>query len=391
MRALISGAGIAGPTLAYWLLEHGFEPVLVERAPKLRTGGYVIDFWGAGYDIAERMGLVPEISDLGYRIKEVRIVDNDGKRVSGFDAEVFGRMTDGRYTSLPRGDLAAAIYRKIEGKVETLFGDSITAVEDTGSAARVSFEHEKQREFDVVIGADGLHSNVRTRVFGEQSRFEKYLGYKVAAFAVPGYEPRDELIYMMFTEVGQQIGRFAMRDGSTMFLFVFRDEDAGGDVHDLAAQKATLRARFGESGWECRKILDELDRIDALYFDRVSQIRMDRWTEGRVALLGDAAACASLLAGQGSALAMIEAYVLAGELKVAGGDHVKAFAKYEERLRPFLEMKQKAAVQFASSFAPSSSLGLFVRNQVMKVLAVPFIADLAIGRGLRDEIELPTY
>ena len=225
MRVLISGAGIAGPTLAYWLGHYGFEPTLLESAPALRTGGYVIDFWGAGFDIADRMGLLPEIRRKGYMVREVIVVNERGKRVSGFSVEVFSRITEGRYISLPRGDLAAAIFAKIDGRVETIFGDSVHVIEQTETSVRVSFQSGAARDFDLVVGADGLHSRVRELIFGPESLFEKYLGYKVAAFEVPGYRPRDELTYVMYTEVGGQAGRFTMRGDRTMFLFIFADED----------------------------------------------------------------------------------------------------------------------------------------------------------------------
>ena len=206
MRVLISGAGIAGPTLAYWLGHYGFEPTLLESAPALRTGGYVIDFWGVGFDIADRMGLLPEIRRKGYLVREVIVVNERGKRVSGFSVDVFSRITEGRYISLPRGDLAAAIFAKIDGRVETIFGDSVHVIEQTETSVRVSFQSGAARDFDLVVGADGLHSRVRELVFGPESRFEKYLGYKVAAFETPGYRPRDELTYVMYTEVWRPRG-----------------------------------------------------------------------------------------------------------------------------------------------------------------------------------------
>jgi len=406
MRVLISGAGIAGPTLAYWLAQYGFEPTLLESAPALRTGGYVIDFWGAGFDVADRMGLLPEIRRKGYMVREVVAVNERGKRVSGFSVEVFSRITGGRYTSLPRGDLAAAIFASIDGRVETIFGDSVRAIAQTEKAVRVSFQSGTARDFDLVVGADGLHSRVRELVFGPESQFEKYLGYKVAAFEVPGYRPRDELVYVMYTEVGGQVSRFTMRGDRTMFLFIFADEDRAVPA-DVQAQKARLRDRFGKSGWECPQILDALDSAGDLYFDRVSQIRMDRpgridrtdridprqgpWTRGRVTLAGDAAFCVSLLAGQGSALAMVAAYILAGELHRANGDYPKAFARYQDAMGPFVLAKQEAALGFAGAFAPKSKAGLFLRDQVFKLLAFDWVANIVAKRGLLDNIALPDY
>ena len=134
-----------------------------------------------------------------------------------------------------------------------------------------------------------------------------------------------------------------------------------------------------------------MDTCESIYFDRVSQIHLDSWSAGRCALIGDAAACPSLLAGQGSALAMLAAYVLAGELQRAKGDHGAAFAAYEQRLRPFMEAKQKAAAKFASTFAPRTELGIFCRNLVTRAMRLPFVAELAVGRSLRDDLELPDY
>jgi 2-polyprenyl-6-methoxyphenol hydroxylase-like FAD-dependent oxidoreductase len=182
-----------------------------------------------------------------------------------------------------------------------------------------------------------------------------------------------------------------MRGDRTMFILVFTDENPEIPAH-LNEQKALVREKFSDNGWEeCPSILRELDATNSLYLDRVSQIHMDHWTLGRVALVGDAAFCASLLAGQGSALAMVAAYILAGELKRSNGRHEEAFARYQRRLAKFIARKQKGAVRLAPFFAPPSRFGMFMRNQVMKLMAIPFITDLAVGRELRDEIELPEY
>lgn len=397
MRVLISGAGIAGPTLAYWLLRHGFTPTLIESAPQLRTGGYLIDFWGLGFDIAEKMGLRPELLAKGYHVEELKLVNRAGERVGGFSASILSTLTGGRYISLPRGELAASIYRSIEHDAETLFGDRIATISDGPESVRVTFEHAAPRDFELVIGADGLHSNVRRLIFGEQARFEKYMGYGVAAFEIPGYRPRDELSYVSYSLPGRQIARFAMRDDRTLVLLIFaedvysrRDEARSWPVED-SAQRRMLHSHFDDAGWECPQIMEAMDRCSSLYVDRVSQIRMDSWSAGRVALVGDAAACPSLLAGQGSALAMIAAYVLAGELRRAQGAHAAAFAAYESRLRRFIQAKQESAKQFASTFAPRTALGIAVRNLATRAMNISVVAQLAIGPSLRDDLTVPNY
>jgi 2-polyprenyl-6-methoxyphenol hydroxylase-like FAD-dependent oxidoreductase len=395
MRVLISGAGIAGLTLAYWLYHYGHEPTLVEKAPSLRTGGYIIDFWGLGFDIADRMGLLPEIREKGYMVREVKIVDRAGRRIAGFPAAAVSRIAKGRYVSVARGDLATSIFGALNGKVEAIFNDSATRIDQDASGVRVVFGSGAARDFDLVIGADGLHSRVRELVLGPESKFEKYLGYKVAAFEALGYRPRDELDYVMYTQVGQQVSRFAMRGDRTMFLFIFADPEANGIIGDVQSEKAFLRRRFGNSGWECPKILDALDAAGTLYFDRVSQVWMGdepgSWTRGRVTLVGDAAFCVSLLAGQGSALAMVAAYILAGELHVAGSDYATAFTRYQERFAAFVRKKQKGALRFAGTFAPKSRFSMFLRNQIMNVLKVPLVAEIVAGRDLADKLTVPEY
>lgn len=394
MKVLISGAGIAGPTLAYWLAHYGFEPTLIEIAPRLRTGGYVIDFWGAGYDIAERMGLLPRILANGYKIREMRVVGRDGERVAGFPVDAFFDLTRGRYITIARSELAASIFSEIEGRVEIIFSDTVERIEQSEHGVQVTLRSGNIRDFDLLVGADGLHSRIRDLVFGAEKEFEKYLGFKVAAFQVEGYCPRDELVYLLYTEVGQQVGRFTMHDNRTLFLFTFADDNP--ELPDtVAAQKALLRDRFRNSGWECPRILDALDTSNDFYFDRVSQIRMDQsqglWTNGRVTLLGDAAFCVSLLAGQGSALAMVSAYILAGELHRCGGDYAEAFRRYQNLFAPFVRDKQIAALRFAGSFAPRSRFALFLRNQIFNLMAHPWIGKPTIGKSLSDKIALPNY
>ena len=392
MRIAISGAGVAGPTLAYWLLRAGHEVTLIESAPSLRTGGYMIDFWGVGYDVAERMGLVQDIRDAGYDLQDLRYLDRDGLLAGRISANTIRRELGDRFTSLPRGDLALLIFQSLGNDVETLFGTSIAAIDDSRGRVRLAFTDGAERTFDLLIGADGLHSNVRRLVFGSAYRFEHHIGYYVAAFTARGYRPRDELAYVSYGAPGRQISRFALSHDRTMFLFVFAAERLQGSEPDgLAQRKKTLCDVFAHTEWEWPRIRLLLEASKEVYFDRVSQVQMGTWSRGRVALVGDAAACISLTGGEGTGLAMTEAYVMAGELARHDGNHAIAFAGYERRLRPFVQRKQRAARGFAASFTPRTAMGVWLRNKATWLMAIPGVPDLLIGAQMRDDFELPEY
>ncbi|MGD9545413.1 MAG: FAD-binding domain [Methylocystis sp.] len=389
MRIAISGAGIAGATLAYWLLRAGHEPLMIERAPALRTGGYLMDFWGVGYAVAERMGVLPAVRQAGYQVGEVRFLADDGRKVGGFAVDALRDLIGGRMTSVARGDLAAAIYRSIDGRVETIFGEEICAIHEHGDGVQIVLESGEKRDVDIVVGADGLHSRVRKLIFGSEDRFEKDLGYRFAVFEAAGYETRDENVYVIHAAASRQIARFALRDGRTLFLLVFRRELLdGAEPIGPAETRALLKTIFGDAGWESRRILAAMESADDLYYDRVSQIRMPCWHCGRVALIGDAGMAVSFLAGEGAGLAMTEAYVLAGEISRASGDYAKAFAAYDARLRPFIEGKQQTAANFASTFVPQTEFGIWLRNQATKLMALPGAANLMLGKSLSDDFAL---
>jgi 2-polyprenyl-6-methoxyphenol hydroxylase-like FAD-dependent oxidoreductase len=392
MKVAIMGAGLAGPTLAWWLNRTGHTVTLVEAAPVPRTGGYVVDFWGVGYTIAERMGLLPAILDAGYAVQEVRVVGADGRRVAGFPGDTLRRAVAGRVTSVPRDDLARILLDSVRDDVEVVFGDVATALEADGDQVRLGFRHGPARTFDLVAGADGLHSGVRRLAFGPEDAFEAFLGYHVAAFQAQGYRPRDELAYVTYARPGRQVARFAMADDRTLFLFVYQTPAPGGtEPQDADRRKAAVRAVFGADGWETPQILQAMDAAPDIYLDRMSQIRMPAWTKGRVALLGDAASCPSLLAGEGSGLAMTQAYVLAGELAAAGGDPAVALPRYEARLRGFVAGKQESARKFAGYFAPKTAGGLWLRNAMMNLMNVPGVGEAFLRRDLVDDFDLPDY
>jgi 2-polyprenyl-6-methoxyphenol hydroxylase-like FAD-dependent oxidoreductase len=394
MKIAISGAGVAGPSLAYWLHRTGHDPTLIELAPEFRTGGYLIDFWGVGYRVAQLMGIEHTIRDLGYQVQSLQSVGSDGQVRSSLGVGAFRRAAGGKLTSLPRGDLAATIYDTVKDDVETIFGQGITAIDEHPDGVCLSFANAKSRDFDLVIGADGLHSNVRRLVYGPsiaaESDSEHFLGCIVAACVVEGYRPRDELVYKTHSEPGRSVARFSLRGDRTMFLFIFRSKQAAVP-DEPAARKDLLRQVYDKTGWECPQILAALDDADDLYFDVMSQIHLQNWSRGRTALVGDAAACVSLLAGEGTGLAMCEAYVLAGELLCAQGDYRQAFEAYEARLRRFVEGKQAAATKLLPVFATRTRPGIWFRDLVMGTMNFRPLAELVLARGLRDDFELPDY
>lgn len=389
---LISGAGIAGTTLAFWLSRFGFTPTLVERASALRTGGYLMDFWGVGFDVAERMRLVPGLRRAGYDVREVKIVNARGRRIGGFRTDRVSRVLRHRYLSLLRGDLVAQIYGAVESRVATVFDDSIRSLSEDGAGVNVEFDRAGAQRFDFVVGADGLHSRVRRLIFGSGAGRETYLGYCAASFTADRYPHPAENAYVAYCTPGLQVARFTLRDGRTVFFLIFAMDTAPTlDRHDIDGQKKVLRHIFGDAGWECAEILKALDRSGELYFDAVSQVRLGQWHRGRVALIGDAAFCPSLLAGQGSSFAMMSAYLLAGELMRARGDFRTAYPAYQNRFKPFIDRKQRLAARFARQFAPKTWRGLIVRNALSGLLDIPGIGDLMVKHMFADRFELPEY
>ena len=391
MRVIINGAGIAGTALACWLGRRGHDVLLVERAPRLRTGGFVVNLWGVGYDALERMGLLQELLARQHHSGELRMVDRDGRTRGGYPSSVLLKLANGRMATLARADIAATLYTALDGRVETVFGDSIATIDDDGDRVTVGFERSPAREADLVIGADGLHSRVRQLVFGPDSRFEYPMGCHVASFELAHYPHRDGDAYVAHTAPGRYVARFPLRDGRTLFFVLLRDEHLGGHapVHQ-AGRKAALVHALADIGWESAAILSALDQVDDLYFDSISQIRMPAWTQGRVALIGDAAACPSLIAGEGAGFALAQAYVLAGELH-RQGDIPTAMRHYEARLKTVVARKQKHAESLVASFVPRTAWGVRLRDYATLLMRLPVFPNLLMGRYFHDELVLPDY
>lgn len=389
---LISGAGVAGPALAYWLLRAGLTPVLVESAPAPRTGGYMIDFWGPGFEVAERMGLAARLREIGDRVRELRLVDARGRAQARLSVQAFAGALGERYVSLLRGSLSAELLACVRDRAEMRFGDEVTALAEAGDAVEVTFRRGAPQRFGLVIGADGLHSNVRRLAFGQRPDDEAPLGCYVAAFTSHSYPHRDELVYISRTLPGRQIARYALRDGRTaIFMFLRAALAEGRRLDEPERQRAFLIELFGDMGWESRDVVRALARADDLYFDTVAQVSIPAWSKGRVALTGDAAWCPSLLAGEGASMAMAGALVLAGELAAAGGNHRDAFERYEARLRRFVERKQHGALRMAAWFAPRTAFGLFVRNQLTRLAGFPGLTGLIAGPMMNEDLVLPRY
>jgi 2-polyprenyl-6-methoxyphenol hydroxylase-like FAD-dependent oxidoreductase len=391
-QILISGGGIAGLTLAYWLLRAGMTPVIVEKSPHLRTGGYMIDFWGLGYDVCARMGLRERLLEIGYDISELRLVDAKGHRKTALRTDSIRKALGGRYVSLLRGELVLELQRALAGNVEILFGDCVKTLTHVDTGIVVEFERAPARPFRAVVGADGVHSNIRRLVFGADPLYECPLGYHVAAFIVENYPHRDECVYVSRTLPGRQVVRCTLRDGRCVFFIVMAAELAeGGALESPAEQKSSIRDVITAMQWEAPEIAAALEKSAGLYVDRVSQIRMPGWSRGRIVLVGDAAYCPSFLAGEGASFGMAGAYILAGELAASRGNIESAFLLYEQRLKPFLDRKQRAALRLGSWFAPRTRPGLLIRNVLTRLAATAALSSFILRPMVSDMLVLPDY
>lgn len=388
---LISGAGIAGTSLAYWLKKFGFNPTIVEVAPKLREGGYAIDFMGAGYDVAEKMGIVSSLEKVDIDISKLSFVDRNDKEKGSMNYRKIKELMNNKAFTLLRSDLAKVIYNSLDKDTEIIFGDTIKKIEQDDAKVVVTFQSGLMRVFDLVIGADGLHSNVRNLVFGSEDQFEKYYGYYTSSFTIDNLS-HEGRAFSMFNVPGKQVAVYSYGVNQTATFFIFTSpEKLSYGHHDIAKQKQILKEEFTHIGWKCPEILSKIDSTTDFYFDSVSQIKMENWSKGRVSLVGDACDCPSLLSGKGSTLAMVGAYILAGELKEARGNYRTAFEQYQNLFKPFMEKKQKAAQGFAKSFVPKSNFGIWLRNFAFKIVSIPFVAKLVLNQFKDSGLKLKEY
>ncbi|MEV6851965.1 FAD-dependent monooxygenase [Actinoplanes sp. NPDC051411] len=351
MDILISGASIAGPALAYWLGRYGHRPTIVEVAPALRTGGSAVDFRGPLHmGVLRKMGIVEALQAVETHGTVMRFVDADGAKLMEWPAELAGGDLE-----VKRGDLSRVLCDAAGDTTEYLFGDRIAAMTDNASGVEVTFASGLRRRFDLVIGADGVHSAVRRFTFGPEEQFVKHLGYYVAGWDVPDSLGLSDGIVMHNTP-----GRMAgVGRGATTFCF--RSPKLAYDRHDPSAARNILRERYAGMGWLTPELLSYVDTADNFWFDQICRVDNPAWTRGRVALVGDAA-CGATIGGQGNGTAIVSAYVLAGELAAAGGDHTVAFPRYEQRIGKFARGTQKGGDTTGMFLAPKTATGIRARN-----------------------------
>ena len=339
--ALVSGASVAGLANAYWLARQGYSVTVVERYDGLRPGGQAIDVRGPALSILDRMGLLEAAEAKKTAIRGASFVDRDGNELSrDTEATPTGGVIDNPDVEILRDDLVELLDGALED-VEFLYGDSITALDDRGDAVAVTFEKANARDFGLVVGADGLHSNVRKLAFGPEFEFIRPIATFMAIFTVPNFLDLD--YWQMYHQSDSTMaGVYSARDNTeARAMFGFMDPELQLDYRDTAAQFAELERRMADDGWVRPQLLEYMRTAPDFYFDGLAQIVMDRWATGRVVLAGDAAHCSSPMSGQGTSLALLGAYILAGELADADHDHERGFANYDATFRGYVERTQR--------------------------------------------------
>lgn len=383
---LICGSGVAGPTLAYWLARHGLRPTVVERTQGLRSSGSPVDVRGPAEEVAERMGIMPLLRKAATEVTNLSFVNAAGRQVGRVNTRALERAAGSHAVELSRGDLASILYQASRDHAEFLFDDTIRALGQDEHGVDVTFDRAAPRRFDLVVGADGLHSTVRGLVFGPEEDFVRHMGIYVATVPLDGPvdHPHDVLLH---NTPGRLVSVHPGR-GRAMAAFMFRSPNvADFDHRDTAQHRRLLTAAFADATWRTPELLDQARAADDLYFDSVSQVRIPDWSTGRVALIGDAASCLSLL-GEGSSLAMLGAATLADALGEHRDDHRTAFRRYQERHWRAVEPKLRLFNQAARVLIPATRGGIAARNLATRLWPVA-AATTRAGR-LRRRSPRPT-
>jgi 2-polyprenyl-6-methoxyphenol hydroxylase-like FAD-dependent oxidoreductase len=397
MRVLVSGASISGPVLAYWLTRYGHSVTVVERASSLRkTGGHAVDLFRPAMEISERMGVVPRIEAKATGTERMTLIRPGGRRPVHVDlTKLFGATSD-RHVEIMRDDLSEIYHDATRDDVEYVFADSITSISAEGD---VTFENGAPRRFDIVVGADGLHSNVRRLAFGDESRYSTYIGAYLAVLSVPKELAVDGEMALRL-DVGRMAGCYTSRrlDDARIGFFFRRAQPL--DIHhrDVLGQRRALRTAFAGMDGQVDDWLGRLEDASTFYFDSITQLHMDTWSRGRVTLVGDAGYCPGPAVGGSTSLAVLGAYVLAGELAEAGGDHERAFRAYEAELAEPVRRTRAFARGAAKGLIPGSRLAMWALvcgGRLVSALPVGLSRALARlnGNGVRlhDSMTVKRY
>jgi 2-polyprenyl-6-methoxyphenol hydroxylase-like FAD-dependent oxidoreductase len=365
MRVLISGGGIAGLTLANWLHQYDISSVVIEQAQSLRRDGYAIDFLGAGYDVAERMGLIDHLRSRQIPCDTLAYVNKAGKFIAALDSDLLRSITDGKYMGLMHATLEEVLFEALADQVEVRFGRSLTRVAQGMDAVEVAFNDGTTESFDLLIGADGVHSHTRALVFGPEDQFRCSLGYTIACYPLADRYDIGHA-WKMYLEPGRMAAAYCTpKPGEILTFFMYQTAKPEHLPRELRLPR--VREVFAGMGWLTQQFLCDVNPSENVFMDAVVQIQMPTWHRGRVVLLGDACDCPTLLSGQGASLAMGGAYLLAHALHETA-EYQEAFRRYEQQMYPVVQAQQKSARGFAKSFLPGSALGLFVQQTMMKVL-----------------------
>ncbi|MCX4671325.1 FAD-dependent monooxygenase [Streptomyces sp. NBC_01381] len=388
-KVLISGASIAGPALAFWLNRHGFEVTVVEKASAPRSGGYPIDVRGTALEVVRRMGILPRLREAHIDLRRLTFLDGDGGEVASLDPHTVTGGVAGEDLEVPRGDLTEALHSAVRDDVEFLFGDSIDTLDQSGGhGVDVTFRGGGRRTFDMVVGADGLHSRTREALFGPEEQFHRYLGYCFAGFMMRNtFGLSHETV--LWNTPGRAAALYAAGDDDEVhaFLNFARPQPPFDAFRNPEAQRDLVAAVFADAGWEVPGMVAALRDADDLFFDVVSQIRMPRWSSGRVALVGDAAYAPSFLTGQGSSLALVGAYMLAASL--ADRDHTAGFAAYEDSTRGFVTANQDQVGKGDATLFPTTARALEQRNAMLRQLST--MPPSPEGRPAHSALTLPEF
>ncbi len=388
---LISGAGIAGPALAYWLSRSGHDVTVVERAAAVRPGGQAVDLRGSGRAVVERMGLMDRVRSVALDQRGIAWVDGRGRLTARTPVDAFDGEGIISEIEVLRHDLAHVLHDTTQAQVEYAFDDTVTGLRQDDEGVDVTFEKAPSRRFDLVIGADGLYSPVRRLVFGDACL--QPLGCAMAWFSAPADSDLDGW-YLMHNAPGGRVA--SLRPGRTPDTakagLGLRVDPRTVLPRDADSQRALLTRAFAGVSWKAPMLVEAMRTAPDFAFTAVAQVRLPRWSRGRVALVGDAAACPTPLTGLGTSVALVQAYVLAGELARARGDHRTAFDRYEEVARPYVTTAQKLPPGGVSGYAPRSALAIRLRTASMRSMTRwPMRQILARQFAKAGDIALPDY